>query len=242
MTFVVKQSEIEAAIATAPAAFHANLLRRFPESVKQHALDLAAHADHMGNVDRDAKAAAAEKRPTTYQAYPAPDPPALIDQAVARVQEKGKTVFVPDFKVINDLPSPEQVKAKALRAAKDQLIGAVSEAESAAANAVLPFGKRRANDMRRIDIHAADQARRAELAAQLDGLAPSDPTRHAKVAALADAVKAGRPKADADFVAAHEARVAKLDKIFRHAAALQSEIEDLTADNVADWKPRPFPT
>lgn len=242
MTFVVKQSEIEAAIATAPAAYHANLLRRFSESVKQHALDLEAHGTHMDNVARDAKVATAEKRAPKFQAYPPPDPPTLIDQAVSRVQENGKTVFVPDFKVINDLPSPEQVKAAALRSAKDALLGAVTQEETRVANTVLPFGKRRAGDIRRVDVQIADQARAATLRAAFNDLAPSDPVRIAKEAGLVDAVKAGRPKADADFVTAHEAAVATLDKIYRHAAALQSEIEDLTADTIASWKPEQFPT
>lgn len=52
---------------------------------------------------------------------------------------------------------------------------------------------------------------------------------------------AERSDAEGQFLVDRDARHAREDAIQRHAAQLMSDIEDLTEDTIAAWKPTPFP-
>lgn len=208
MTVTIKKSEIQAAIANAPANYHVRLLQSFPESVAAHVAELDYHAAHMELV---AKGKA--------DAYPPPDPPVLINQAVSRIERGGKIVHVADFVVVDDLPTEQQIRDKRLADKKSELISAVSSEESHLSNKAFPIGKRRAAEFARLDILRADDARQRDI---------GDIVKH-------------RPPSDTALLNDYNKRSASIESLARHAAMLHSQIEGLTLDTVDTWRPEPFP-
>jgi hypothetical protein len=218
MTFKVKRSEINTAIAEAPNVFAANALRNFDQSVHQHCADVAAHSAHMAKA-KDGKA----------DPYPPPEPHRLIARAVA-ISPSG--VCTPDYEIDEDMPSKEAIGAAELANKKTILLNQVSQEEGRLVSAIIPSGKHRAHHFRREDINAADAKRQNEIAAKKKKLDPDELTR---------AVIAGRPAEDAAFLADHDAKMDSIRAISRHGALLHSEIEDLTADTIDKWTPKSFP-
>jgi hypothetical protein len=62
-------------------------------------------------------------------------------------------------------------------------------------------------------------------------------------AAISRAKASGQEPSDADkaTIAEHETRTAKIDAVYRHVAALESQIHDLTEDQIDVWQGAPFP-
>lgn len=115
---------------------------------------------------------------------------------------------------------------------KAALTEQVNEAECNAIHAVLPQRKVRAHQLREFDIRKADAARaNAEMEKQPHPRPPFDVEKFNRI---------NRPAADTEFLDAHAAREATLQKIYRWAANLHSEIEDLTEETVDAFEVNPF--
>lgn len=112
-----------------------------------------------------------------YEPYPAPIAHPDIAAAVAtNVGADGKVIYVPDFEIVNDDPTPEQI----LAAKKAFLLHAVSQAEAEAIGVILlPPGKRRQAEILEADIRAKDN----QAAAETQHLADQE-SRRAKVEAI----------------------------------------------------------
>jgi hypothetical protein len=211
------------------------------KAVADHKAEHSAWSAHMARVEADAKlppiprpafadyakdkdpAAALRKALEVYEAnvatrhqpYPAPIPHPLVDRALD------------GFVVIDDDPTPDQVLADK----KLALIHKVAEAEAQAIAAVLPpLGKQRAFNMREQDIANADAA----VVAALSDAVRTDPAKVAK------AVERARSKDDTDFLKAQADRRARSEAIARAAARMMSDVEDLTADTIDNWRMASF--
>lgn len=145
MTFIVKQTEIDSLIVIAPP-YMREMLENFSTAVAQHAKDLNDHAFHMTQVEAQKNLAREEQ---SYQSYPAPAAPVLIDRAVRR---RDDGVFVGDFQLINDRPSIEQIAVKRLREKKSELTSKITEIETAVSAKVIPVRKRRSLEFKLGDI------------------------------------------------------------------------------------------
>lgn len=192
----------------------------------------------------------AEKAKTDPEYHPYPRPvahPEVVAAVSERAGDAGVPVFVPDFIVEDDGPTPEQK----LRAKKNILLAHVSDLEREAAHAVLPIGKRRIHFMREAEVRFNDSKRRSDLinvehqrrqsAGFLERMRERIAGKKSDEPSIADIVEKARdPKAD-EFLARADAINAKLRAIELHGAELHAEIEDLTEENVDDWKPAPFP-
>lgn len=118
-----------------------------------------------------------EKR-ARFEPYPAPIAhPDIVAAVKTDIAADGNVTYVPDFEIVNDDPTPEQI----LAAKKEALFHAVSQAEAVAIDAVqLPPGKRRHANIREADIRAKDH----QAAADTQHLADQE-SRRAKVDAIA---------------------------------------------------------
>ena len=221
MTFIIKQTEIDMAASSAPPWIR-DMLQNFSVSVAQHAKDLSDHYAHMQHVERQKNLPIEQK---THQVYPPPSAPTLIDQAVLG---DGNGGFIPDYKLINDRPSTEQLVARRLREKKEQLSGSVLEQEVALIHVISGGGKSRAYQLRYMDIAAKDAAIGVGLS--LTGISETK-----------EAVEVRRSPEDTKFKQEHEARSAKIETIVRHGAELHAQIEDLTPQNIDSWTMAPFP-
>lgn len=188
------------------------------------------------------------ERPTLFPA------PISHPDIMAAINEHGD----PDFEVIDDTPK-EPTPDEVLAAKKNTLFRAVSDAENAALNKVTPPAKRRLFELQQADVQAADATRmqpiakrQQEAVTQYRAAAmqlqktPEDASVAATVkeleaeisslsAKLADpeSIHAGaRPAEDQKILDKSAARQQKNNAIARQAAQAQSDIEDLTTDNV----------
>lgn len=100
----------------------ADVLPNFKKAVEIHARDLKAWHEQMANVKKD---------PKNFQPYDPPWAPEEVDRAVRRPD------FVPDYEIVDDGPSPEEV----LQQKKKDLTNQVSLAHHEAVGRVLPHGK-----------------------------------------------------------------------------------------------------
>ena len=206
----------------------------YQADVATYAAELAEWKAHMAKVAAD-KAAGVPKEKANAP-YPEPTAPPLVAGAV---DETGK----PNFKIVDDGPSPDQV----LATKKQALITRVRLAESDAVRRLVPEGKVRAYGARHNGVMAADADREAAaLAAQpvstlakVGEVIGIDPKKD-RVKAHADAI-AGRPPADAKFIQDEEARVARMAAIQSAAIQMESDIEDLTSANVDAYVIAPLP-
>lgn len=141
----------------------------------------------------------------------------FVEGAVMRTQAKGKPdTYSPDYQIVDDLPKPpekakepdvvEEVKALNLEQKKQVLTQQVLAAESVAKQKIMPTRKLR------LVVHMATLAHRKKDKGE-------EPTDDDKVA------------------------VAKLDQIMADFAAVEliaakaeSDIEDLTEDNIDSWQ------
>lgn len=183
---------------------------------------------HMKRVEADKKngVEGIEK----HEPYARPYAPELIDAAV---DEEGN----PDYEIVDDGPTPEQI----LIAKKSALFSEVLQAEAAAAEKIVPSAKRRLFNLQESSIYEADTKLAADLKKKKKG-------RIAKVwdAALGkdvDAVvieekeiRAQRPAKDTAHLDAQAERREKLNALALKSAQAIADIQDLTADNVDDWK------
>jgi hypothetical protein len=150
------------------------------------------------------------------------------------VDENGK----PNFQVIDDDPTPDQI----LAAKKAALITQVRVAESVAKQRIAPEGKVRAFGARHNAVVAADTERAATLLeAQPVGAlsAIGIGAKKDRGKARTDA-EAARPPDDAKFMADQAERQARIAAVEALAIQMESDIEDLTAANIDQWQLTPF--
>jgi hypothetical protein len=200
--------------------------------VRTHVADIRAHAEH-----HDALRAGDEQR----QPYPAPWAPKIVLDSIDHV------AIAADYEVVDDSPTPEQL----LRAAKNALLGRITEAEVAAHHATTAPGKRRLALLREGNVRREDMRRAMAIAAEhragagivsaigsMVGLGKK-PLAHAE--AMARAVE-DRSLDDKEFMEGHEARGRRHDALERHAAELAAEVEDIDSLSACEaWQMKPFP-
>lgn len=230
----------------------------FPAAVQAHCEELNAWQKHMAKVGVDPE----------YVPHPAPQ--AGADVAASLTEKDG--AWVPDFEIIDDDPTPEEV----LREKKNVLLARTVVMEREAEAAVVPLGKRRMFAIREGDIRSRDARLRNsiieahtastfesirdltlkhadEVAKSTARTLPALQNKHADEMKLlvgaglteddvSGHVEQDRDPADTKFLYEQGERNRRLDAIHRHAALLQHDIEDLTAETVDTWKPEPFPT
>lgn len=214
----------------------------FAAAVQKHIDDMTAWRKHMANVGRD---------PHSYEPYPAPQ---ASPQIVSAIEPDGDS-YVSNFVVFNDDPAPELV----LRAKKNALLVRATQLEADAVVAVLAPGKRRLYSMRHADIAASDSKVRQKVAQEanekiLEKLSKIPEKKRSDPVVIADVYASGpneevleaevasrRSPEDAQFVNEQDARTQRYDALGRHFAQVMHDIEDLTVENVDDWKFPPPP-
>jgi hypothetical protein len=165
-----------------------------------------------------AGAAWAELRAKHLDPYPRPSAVVDVEASCRFDGEK----FVPDYEVVNDDPTPEQV----LRRKKDELIGKVKEAENAVIDKVrLPPGKQRLVNMVLAQINDADE----KIAKDVLKNATEEEKANLN---LADEIAQRRSPEHKKQIAEIEIRAKTIHLIELNAAMAMSDIEDLTIDNV----------
>jgi hypothetical protein len=115
--------------------------------------DYAKHKDQAALYLKENAAWKAE-RLAHHDPYPKPVAHAdIVASAATTVAKDGTTTFAPDFEIVNDDPTPEDI----LATKKSALLLQVTQAQDAAqAAALFPVGKRRSADIRENDIRAND--------------------------------------------------------------------------------------
>jgi hypothetical protein len=116
--------------------------------------EYAKHKENQAALYLKDNSAWKAERLAHHDPYPKPVAHADIVASVATtVAKDGTTNFAPDFEIVNDDPTPEDI----LATKKSSLLLQVTQAQDAAqAAALLPVGKRRAADIRENDIRAND--------------------------------------------------------------------------------------
>ena len=200
----------------------------FATDVARYASELSDWKAHMAKVEAD-KAAGVPKEKAN-----APFPPPDASPSVkAALDENGK----PNFQIVDDGPSRDQVLAEK----KKELITSVMIAADQASNRVWPAGKRKLASMKHMSIIKADGDRTNAILAKSNGIFSAFiGTKKTLDQATAEA-QAQRTPEDAKFAADIEARRAKIEEIEKASAQMQSDIEDLTIDNVDQWKMTQLP-
>ncbi len=206
------------------------ILPNFEVSVAQHANEMRTWRAHMSRVDADAKSGVGPDE--RHVAYPKPAAHPFVEAAVNHDD-------VADYEIVDDGPTPAQL----LRIKKDELLRAVTHAEQAAIEMVLPIGKHRLVGLRENDIRAADavvaQAHvnksrwHSDITAAIGLTKPLD---------VATEVENARSAEDTRFLAEQAARREKITAISRAAAQMHHDIEDLAIENIDAWEMTPFPT
>lgn len=207
-------AESVAALGVDPNGF-AELVAARIETLREydaHEATVRAHAANDGMKSED--------RWVTLAVPPAP---AAVGFAIrATNHPDGSHTYVPNY----------IIDAEPLDKRKAALTEQVNEAERNAIHAVLPQRKARAHQLREFDIRKEDAARaNAEIEKQPHPRPPFDVEKFNRI---------NRPAADTEFLDAHAAREATLQKIYRWAANLHSEIEDLTEETVDAFEVNPF--
>ena len=202
----------------------------FVADVSSYVADLADWKTHMAKVEADKAAGVPKER--AHAPFPAP----LASPAVAAaIDENGH----PNYQIIDDDPTPEQV----LSEKKKNLFYAVRRAEEEAKSRVIPPGKIRILGMHQNAIMESDQKRAAVLlSAQPVGMLSGIGIGAKKDIAKAQAdARSSRSPEDAQFMQEQAARQAKIESIESVAIQMESDIEDLTTGNIDSWKMTPFP-
>lgn len=219
----------------------------FAKKVAAHAAGLSSWREHMRKVGDD---------PKKFAPYPSPQADPIIESALKEVESDGGVSYEVDYVVNDDSPPPELV----LRHNKNDLLAYVSRMEAEAALSILPAGKRRLFNIREHEIAKEDAQNRREILEQHEqqrmngarALSEEDQKNAVKVSdamgpvlsddEIAKRVQDMRSDEDNRFIDEQKARNKLAENIARHGAQLHADIEDLTLDNVRDWKPKPFPT
>jgi hypothetical protein len=183
---------------------------------------------HMARVEEDRRNGV--EGIDKHEPYQRPIASELVDSAI---DEEGN----PDYEIVDDDPTPEQV----LMTKKAALFGEVARSEAAAAEKIIPSAKRRLFNLQESAIYAADEKLAADLKKKKKG-------RIAKVwdAALGKDVdtvaveaadlRAQRPAKDNAHLDAQAERRERLNALALLSAQAIADIQDLTADSIDDWK------
>jgi hypothetical protein len=166
------------------------------------------------------------ERLARHEPYPKPTAhPDIVAAVATKIGSDGIITYAPDFEIVNDDPTPEQV----LAGKKEALLGAVHQAELNALNAVQPpVGKRRAANLLESDIRQAD----GRLSADLIADANAHPWKNIDISNVNVEVTKRRDAKHTQHLTDQESRRAKVDAIVRAVAQIMSDVEDLTVDNV----------
>ena len=158
-----------------------------------------------------------------HEPYPPPAAhPDVMASVSSSVDAAGNITFIPDFVIINDDPSPDEIMALKKRA----LIDAIIQAEMIArAKIELPIGKQRAASIREIDL------RNADLDLQKKIIIGKNADDILKINMELELRKLRNP-VDQKFLDDQQDRSSKIDAIVRAGAKAMSDVEDLTIDNV----------
>lgn len=196
----------------------------FAKLIEQRIATLKEYDEHEAVVR--AHAADPERKPEDrWESLAVPPAPLEIDGSIKRTpRSDGATEFTPDYEIVG--PS------FALR--KSRLFDAVSAAERDAMAAVAPAGKLRAFQFREQGIRAADQA---IISAEIKRIRDEASADVLDVDAF---IALKRPAEDTQFLTDQAAREAKRQAIYRWAAGLHSDIEDLTPDTIDAFVVTPF--
>lgn len=197
----------------------------FAEQVDARIATLREYDDHEATVRRHAadETMKPEQRWTTLAV---PQAPAEIDSAIRTTENPdGTHTFAADYEIV----------APALDKRKAALTEQVNEAERNAIHAVLPQRKVRAHQLRVEDIRQVDRDRTtAEFEKRKLEKREQEPIDWDQFH------RSNRPPADTEFLDAHAAREATLQRIYRWAANLHSEIEDLTEETIDAFEVKPL--
>lgn len=196
----------------------------FSKLIEQRIATLKEYDEHEAVV-REHAADPDKPEGEKWQSLAVPAAPIEIDGSIKRtLRPDGTTEFAPDYEIVG--PS------LALR--KSRLLDAVSAAERDAIAAVAPAGKLRAYQFREQDIRTADQA---IISAEIKRIRDEASADVLDVDAF---VALKRPAADTQFLADQAARETKRQAIYRWAAGLHGDIEDLTPDTIDAFVVVPF--
>lgn len=193
--------------------------------------DYAGH-DDPANAFAVALAAWDKSRLERFEPYP---PPQAVADVVASVgttiTDDGDIVYVADFHVENDDPTPKQI----LDMKKSYLMKLVSDAEAEAISRhLLPEGKRRLAVLRESKIVSDENNLLGTIVAREQMAAMADPNYVAKVAPAEVAQQ--RTPEDDEFMKSQQAIRDAISAINQRAAETLSDIEDLTTDNIETFR------
>lgn len=181
----------------------------FAKLIEQHIATLKEYDEHEAVV-REHAADLDKPEGERWQSLAVPAAPIEIDGSIKRtLRPDGTTEFTPDY----EIAGPSFVVRKS------RLLDAVSAAERDAIAAVAPAGKLRAFQFREQDIRAADHARWADV-------------DHEKYPNFEQHSYLARPPEDTKFMDEQASREAMRQTIYRWAAGLHSDIEDLTPEAI----------
>lgn len=202
------------------------------EAFPQFDLVVAQHADALRQWrDREQKVAEQKGKDVApidrFQSYDRPRAAPLVESAI---NEK----FEVDYEVVDD-------SAALLPAKKAQLIARVQQLEGEAILAIVPAGKQRLMAMREGQIQEEDNDRGKLLMEQIDkpGLLKRMFGADGKID-LGAAIAEQRPAADTAFLEEVKEVRRRVYAINLIAAKAMHDIEDLTTDNIGQWKEPDF--
>jgi len=189
----------------------------FHKAVEAHIAELEAWTKHMVAVVAWDKykstlppgELSSPNAPVETHKYPPPQTHPHIEASIRMESlDDGTNVkFTPDYEIFDDGPTPAEI----LQNKKHDLLVEATTAERVAIHAILPQTKARLLDIRYRDI----QAKAEELRTQEEEL---------------------RTQEDLAFIKEHEDKRKQLDEVQRKFAQIQSDIEDLTIENIDSYK------
>lgn len=169
-----------------------------------------------------------------HQAYPMevihPD---LMKCVVTSQDANGVDIVVPDYEITEDLPTTEEK----LRDKKDALLREANAREVKELNSAVPPGKVRANTLRHIQLNEKDMEYRKKLEDDFKSLPEEE--RIEKWSGYQDSLKdlsSHRSSDENKFLQEQEKLKKERHAVHARYAIIQSDIEDLTSDNIDQWK------
>ncbi len=200
----------------------------FDLAVTNYAKELADWHAHMAKVDEDKKNDVPKEK--AYAPFPAPTAP---PEVTASLDTSGK----PNYIIVDDDPTADQVLAAKKAALTKRLWGAFDDAEKA----LVPERKDMAFTFRERDIRAADNVRRSKIVEAQRGILTAIGIGRKSPQQIDDEVANGRTADDTKFLQDQETRRQKIDAIQRAAARVMSDIDDLTIADVDAYTIAPLP-
>jgi hypothetical protein len=154
-----------------------------------------------------------------------PSPHPAVENAV---RQNGDD-FVADYEIVNDDPTPDQI----LRGKKNALLSSISRIEQDAKERAMPaIGKRRMASLREMDIVVADEKIRQEIWSAI----PEEDRPKFDLSTFPAEIEKRRHPADTQHLKDTASCKSRLSAIERAAAQAMSDVEDLTAENIDDFK------